>query len=363
MGETRGNFYSTGCGRFFCVLAKGRGQLTPKRFAELKEALGCILRNMARVGDCVAVRSLMEALPERQALLLLVDGLGLGLTALHLAAANGHHLTAQALMENIDADGYRPLHLAAQAGHWTVARVLLEFAADRWAQLAAPDKSEYCRIPLHLAAMSGHEKVAQTLLQMAPSSAALNFAAQQGHDLVVRELLEWTPHRDYLLTTCNKHDRRTPLHLAADSGHEAVTRVLVGACSDKVEQARLLETLDGLGETALHLCAARGHSLTAQIILSFAPENGVLFRIREWLFGQTALHFAADNGHDETCRVLLHYAPDPRVALAMVDKYGQNTALHLAAEKGRTSALRAMLEMAPQPNKGALLKMSECFCG
>ena len=94
-----------------------------------------------------------------------------------------------------------------------------------------------------------------------------------------------------LILAENSHDRRTALHLAAESGWEGIVRTLLDFCPSKPQ---LLGKTDSLGQTALHLAALSGHAETVCALLRAATDRSALLRIRERVTGQTALHFAAE---------------------------------------------------------------------
>jgi ankyrin repeat protein len=121
-----------------------------------------------------------------------------GLTALDIAAENGHESVVRSLLDRADIhfkNGHREpaLHLAAENGHGSVVRSLL----DR----ADINAKEYQETALQLAAENGHESVVRLLLDRADINAkeyhetALRIAAENGHESIVRLLESWNHKR------------------------------------------------------------------------------------------------------------------------------------------------------------------------
>ena len=155
------------------------------------------------------------------------------MTALHLAAQNGHEsvvgllLDRRASINATDKDRQTPLHLAALNGNESVVGLLL----DRGASLNAPDR----QTPLHLAARRGHESVVGLLLDRGASVNAtdkdrqtpLHFAAVNGNESVVGLLLD----RGASIDATTKKGQ-TPLHYAARAGYESVVGLLLDRGAD-----------------------------------------------------------------------------------------------------------------------------------
>lgn len=109
----------------------------------------------------------------------------------------------------------------------------------------------------------------------------IHYAARRGQEDLARTLAGLGPH---LLFQASYPVRRTPLHFAAEKGHENVVRVMLE------EQAKLAmdqeamrkirgskhnditEARDSLGLTPLHLAARNGHEAVARLLLAHRPE-------------------------------------------------------------------------------------------
>ncbi|XP_068231368.1 putative ankyrin repeat protein RF_0381 isoform X2 [Palaemon carinicauda] len=139
------------------------------------------------------------------------------------------------------------------------------------------------RTPLHAAAENGHEGVARVLLQ---SEAFVN----------ARDINE-----------------RTPLHAAAENGHEGVARVLLQ--SEAVVNARDIQ-----GLTPIHIAALYGHVSVFRLLLN----GGANINIKAQ--GMKVIHFGAIGGHVNLLEVL-------ETICELTEKTDSGlTPLHLAAK-------------------------------
>eukprot|EP00930_Biecheleria_cincta_P030642 TRINITY_DN21218_c0_g2_i3.p1 TRINITY_DN21218_c0_g2~~TRINITY_DN21218_c0_g2_i3.p1 ORF type:complete len:1958 (-),score=371.28 TRINITY_DN21218_c0_g2_i3:64-5937(-) len=384
------------CASFFCLLAHGRGQLRKDQLAELREGLGFLFQTMCRIGNALAIRCLLgvAVMAGRQQLMAQAETSGLCRTGLHMAAAQGHNETVEALLDlapdpmalclAVDSEGLAPLHCAALHGHHATAQTLLRLSPDGFALLELPERSSTGMRPLHLAAKHGHTAVVIAFLEAGapytdctPSgNTALHFAAAGGHATTVRALLighvgESDPSRHeraaLLLSAVNKYDAQTALHMAADNGEEAVVATILELAPNR--GALLLRT-DKLGQTALHLAGEKGHTHVVNTLLKMAPDVFGLVDSRERITGQTALHMAAEAGHTETVRAVLEACPDHASMALGTDRCGchlqpcRYTALHLAAEKGHTQTACVLLQMMKDKDKmDKLLQAQERYAG
>jgi ankyrin repeat domain-containing protein 50 len=171
-----------------------------------------------------------------------------GMTALHLAAENGHGAVITLLLEkgaDVTAksnNGWTALHLAAENGHEVIVQLLLKKGADITA------KSNDGRTALHQTAQNGHGAVITLLLEkradvIAKSDdrwTALHLAAENGHEVIVQLLLEKGAD-----ITAKNNNRWTALHLAAENGHEVIVWLLLEKGAD-------ITAKSNDGRTALH---------------------------------------------------------------------------------------------------------------
>lgn len=143
-------------------------------------------------------------------------------------------------------------------------------------------------------------------------AATLNAAAASGADVNAHET------RDY----------STPLHLAANAGHEPAIRALL-------ERGALVDALDEDGRRPLMLACHRSKTAAALTLINRGGANVALRDRQE----QTALMFAARNGNTEVVRVMT-----ARSAPLDAQRSDGWTALHLAAREGQIDAVRALTE-------------------
>lgn len=174
------------------------------------------------------------------------------MTALSLAAANGHAAATLALLESAfwkvknyswkdmtEVSKQNALHRAAEAGHSVVVEILLEHGATSW--LPSTCSSDYvgykteCETPIHSAAKGGHVKVLKLFRkydqwvdkpQRDGRQTALHLAAAGGHDKTIRWLLENEAHVNAADANGN-----TPLFYAMESGGETAIQILLEATS------------------------------------------------------------------------------------------------------------------------------------
>ncbi|KAG9238187.1 ankyrin repeat-containing domain protein [Amylocarpus encephaloides] len=164
-------------------------------------------------------------------------------------------------------DGRTTLHLAVEHNRLNIVQLLLARNADIRAQ------DRWGCTALHVAAMKGHEESTKLLISYyTTSSSSL-------HDL---------PH---ILDSYGA----TPFHVAADSGLS--TRIIsillsAGAAID------LRDTRAGF--SPLHFAAQKGHESIVRILVDSGASVGMNARC-----GWNALHLAVQGGHDAVVAVLL----------------------------------------------------------
>ncbi|KAF3339015.1 ankyrin repeat-containing protein [Carex littledalei] len=159
-----------------------------------------------------------------------------GQTALHAAVLRSKEMTEKLLTwkpilaQMPDNSGSTPLHFAASYGYDKIAHVLLECDHSH-AYLHDSGGS----FPVHVAAKMGHVGVIEEIMKRCPDSDELldangrNFLHVAAKE-VQRPVLKWIcgiPSTHKSMKNARDNEGNTPLHLAMDSGHEMVVKLLM----------------------------------------------------------------------------------------------------------------------------------------
>ncbi|KAG2495182.1 hypothetical protein HYH03_006788 [Edaphochlamys debaryana] len=272
---------------------RGRGDFSPKagQGVAVAAATGPALQAAAHAGDLAEVERLLSAGVDPN------TSDPAGRTALFLAAAEGHEGVARALLRagaNPDAPsrvGYGPLGVAAARGQAAVVRALIGGGA----RLESTDRDG--RTPLLAAALRGHvDAGASPEAAAAGGVRALHLAARGGHVDLCRTLMLAGVQEDAVDV-----DGRTPLALAAASGHGPAVQALLllsgGAVKDLADKG---------GRTALALAAEKGSAEAVKALLAAGAKLDLAD-----VDGYTPLHLAARQGNTEAALVLLAAGATP----------------------------------------------------
>ncbi|XP_076868233.1 GA-binding protein subunit beta-2b [Brachyhypopomus gauderio] len=146
-------------------------------------------------------------------------------------------------------------------------------------------------------------------------------AARKGQDDEVRSLMaNGAPFTTDWLGT-------SPLHLAAQCGHESTAEVLLRAGVSRDARTKV-------DRTPLHMAAAEGHSSIVELLL----KSGADINAKDML-NMTALHWATEHGHRAVAELLLKHGADEN-ALSKFDK----TAFSIAVDRGNTELMLLLQE-------------------
>lgn len=161
----------------------------------------------------------------------------------------------------------------------------------------------------------------------------LAWAAQTGHDAVVRLLLDKGAD-----TEVRDKYGQTPLRLAIERGHEAVVRLLL-------DKGANTERRDAGGLTPLWWAAETRDEAVMRLLL----DKGADTEVRN-IVGKTPLLYAAGKGHEAVVRLLL----EKGAAIEGKDDQ-RRTPLLWAAETGQEAVVRLLL------GKGAAIETKDSF--
>ncbi|KAK4182070.1 ankyrin repeat-containing domain protein [Podospora australis] len=219
---------------------------------------------------------------------------------LHLAAANGHNIIVQLLLDEgasvgTSLSGETPLLTAARNGHDGVVKLLLDRGAD------TEDTDSFGETPLSLATENGHAGVVKVLLEQ---------GANVEHDV----------------------SGETPIEIAVRNGHESIVELLITNLAD-------IRCRNRHGKTLLISAASKGHKSIVKLLL----DSGGDTLIEEKYGGHTALAWAAKNGHTSTAKLLLVYGADYRNATEEPETWNRVTAIREAAREGHDDVVRLLL--------------------
>jgi len=155
----------------------------------------------------------------------------------------------------------------------------------------------------------------------------LHRAAQNGHEELAWLLVD----RGAEVSAADRYGS-TPLHDAFKNGHEALARLLIDRGAD-------ISAANGYSGTPLHRAAQSGHEALAQLLVDRGADDSAADG-----YGWPPLHRAAAHGHEALARLLLDRGAD----VSAVDGYGR-TPLHIAAENRHTSLARLLAAATAPP--------------
>uniref|UniRef100_A0A8P4K2F7 Poly [ADP-ribose] polymerase n=1 Tax=Dicentrarchus labrax TaxID=13489 RepID=A0A8P4K2F7_DICLA len=247
-------------------------------------------------------------------------------TPLHLAAGYNRVNTVQLLLQHgadvhaKDKGDLVPLHNACSYGHYEVTELLLKHGAgvnamDLWQftplhEAASKNRAEVCSLLLSYGAdpsfLNCHNK---SSIDLAPSAQLKERLAYEfrGHSLLqaAREAeVVWVKKHLSLETITFKHlqTQEAALHCASVSPYlkrKQVCELLLRKGADVNDRTKDMMT-------PLHLAAEKGHNDVIEVLVKHEAKVNAVDHL-----GQTPLHRAARCGHLQTCRLLLNAGCDP----------------------------------------------------
>ncbi|KAE8365644.1 ankyrin repeat-containing domain protein [Aspergillus caelatus] len=276
--------------------------------------------------------------------------------ALQLAAYKGSKNVARRLLEvrmhrekSPNPFGYgpygSPLGAAAAAGNDDIVRLCVQWQRD------LRQLGPHLRSPLFYAARSGRARVAKILLdsgEMRPNmdddfnDTPLCVAVEHNHEDVVSVLLSSdTVRADYQGV---RHDKPTPLQIAATNGYANIVRMLL--CRRDIEvggrevgkRPIFMAALNGHTEIA-NLLLTRDESHYVRLFLPWVASRGLVDMVKMALDSQ----IVNPNGHDREFRTALHHAVgQDREDLVRLLLQWNETSPNLEDSVGRTPLILAI---------------------
>nr|XP_033785675.1 transient receptor potential cation channel subfamily A member 1 [Geotrypetes seraphini] len=259
-------------------------------------------------------------------------------TPLHKSALFDHCELAEYLismgadLNSIDNDSRSPLLLAVTCAAWKVVNLLLLKGAN------VKIRDQTGRNFLHLTVLQpgGLKHLNKEFLQLDEIKELVSQEDQDGCTPLHYACREGVPGSVNNLLGLNvsiyskSKNRRSPLHFAASYGRINTCQRLLRDLTD----TRLLNEGDDKGMTPLHMAAQNGHEKIVRLLL----KKGALLLCD--YKGWTALHYAAYRGYSRTMETLLE------TYVTMMDKGDQNgdTSLHIAALEGHAKVVGLLLD-------------------
>ncbi|XP_071481796.1 uncharacterized protein [Diadema antillarum] len=245
--------------------------------------------------------------------------------------------------------GWSALHIASLRGNLNVLRCLLN--GDHASDTQTPQKVT----PIMIAAECGHLECVRLLISRgancetynADGWTALHYAAARNQLDVVQLLLE--THVPVDIPT--RKEQYTPLHLAAQNGHERILRVLAQSSADLNKQTKL-------GLTALRIAAENRREEAVRFLAGTEAKHDV----RD-VKGFNPLHYAAFRNMAPIVQYLI------KMKRAKVDAPNKEgvTPLHLTAQEGHRDVMEILLNAGADPDsqtfKGHTPVMQACWAG
>ncbi|KAJ5703568.1 purine and uridine phosphorylase [Penicillium malachiteum] len=260
------------------------------------------------------------------------------LSALHIAAFNGHEQEVDYLLEveksdinTADSTSAYPITWASLNGHDKIVQMLLDKGADVNAQGGG-----YYGNALQAACSNGHDKIVQMLLekkadvnaQGGDCGDALQAACSEGHDKIVQMLLDKGAD-----VNAQGGDYGNALQAACSNGHDKIAQILLEKKADVNAQG-------GYYGNALQAACSEGHDKIVQMLL----DKGADVNAQDGDY-RNALQAACSEGHDKIIQMLLDKGADVN---AQGGYYGN--ALQAACSEGHDKIVQMLLDKGADVN-------------
>lgn len=299
-------------------------------------------------------------------------------TAFHIAAAAGQkdivslllgYATSSArkqLLLHCDMNRLTPLHAAAANGHTVVIEMLIDVISSlntTQSFMASWHNTQSTPSVLELAAGQKCPKSLKLILDWYQTEGllsakevflwrAIHEAASSTYDCgQIMQLL--LPLSSLFNSCCHltlyvDGEGCNALHISCANGSKQIVELLLGAVPKELHKELLL-CRNKSGETALHLASENGSIPIIHLLMQSSNSDyreSLLFLTRR--DGKTAVHMSAMHGHFEATELLITHANRREELLLMTDDYGWS-ALHYSAYHGKCSVSLFLLQQAQSP--------------
>ena len=274
--------------------------------------------------------------------------------------------------------GVTALYLAAENGHLNIVRLLVDKGSHVNVAMRRFGTFDENRTPLQKAAENGHLEIVRLLADRgAHMNSALFLAAKNGHLDIIRMLVD----KGIDVNTETENGGQTALFAAVSSKHLEVVRLLlnkgayvnaafthrfgsvfsplqIASEQGNLEMVRLLVdkgadvNTENVGRTAIHIASDKGNLEIVHLLVDKGADVNSLDR------GRTALHIASEQGNLEIVRLLVEKGADVNAATTDGVPLGI-TALHIASKKGNLEIVLLLLEKEANVNAALMNSLQQ----